>query len=147
LVPESLKQIEESLAWLGINYDGEKIFQSDRRNIHQKYANQLLTEGRAYKCFCSKERLDKLREEQQKKKLPPGYDNHCRDLSPKEVADYERLGDKYVIRFAMPTTGQAIWNDSIHGKMEISYSVSDDPIIIKSDGWPTYHLASVNEGY
>lgn len=143
LVPESLKQIEESLSWLGIEYDGEKIFQSDRREIHQKYAEQLLSIGKAYKCFCSKERLDKLRIEQQKKKLPPGYDRHCRNLTPNEILDKEKEGNKYVIRFAMPKSKKAVWDDVTRGRMEIDYSVSDDPIILKSDGWPTYHLASV----
>lgn len=143
LVPESVKSIEESLEWLGLKYDDEKIFQSDRKDVHQKYAQQLIDEGKAYKCYCSKERLEKLREEQAKKKLPPGYDGLCRDLSAEDITEHETAGDNYVIRFKMPRDGKSKWNDGIRGKMEIDFSVSNDPIIIKADGWPTYHLASV----
>lgn len=143
LVPKSLEYIEESLDWLGLEYDGEKKCQSDHRKVHFEYANKLWAEGKAYKCFCSKERLDELREKQQKMKMPPGYDKHCRNLSKEEVLEKEKKGEKYVIRFAMPEVGKARWNDLIRGVMEIDFSVSDDPVIIKSDGWPTYHLASV----
>jgi glutamyl-tRNA synthetase len=143
LVPESLKNIEESLKWLGLSYSDELVFQSDRKDIHLKYAEKLLKEGKAYKCFCTKERLDKLRAEQTKKKLPPGYDRHCRELGREAVAEREALGEKYVIRFAMPEKGKAVWQDAIRGEMEIDFVVSDDPVIIKTDGWPTYHLAAV----
>lgn len=141
LDPDSQKYIEESLAWLGLDYDEEIIFQSDRREVHQDFASNLVDEGRAYKCFCSKERLEKLREDQTKKKLPPGYDGLCRELTQEEVKKNE--GKPYVIRLKMPRSGKAIWNDGIRGKMTIDYKISDDPVIIKSDGWPTYHLASV----
>jgi glutamyl-tRNA synthetase len=142
LIPESVQSIEESLSWIGANYDEEKIFQSSRREIHHKYAEQLLKKGAAYKCFCTKERLEKLREEQTKEKLPPGYDGHCRDLTPEEILGLEEK-QKYVIRFKMPKKGKAEWLDGVRGRMAIDFSISDDPIIIKSDGWPTYHLASV----
>lgn len=141
LDPDSQKYIEESLVWLGLDYDEDIIFQSDRREIHQDFASKLVDEERAYKCFCSKERLEKLREDQTKKKLPPGYDGLCRELTQEEVKKNE--GKPYVIRFKMPKKGKAIWNDGIHGKMAIDYKISDDLVIIKSDGWPTYHLASV----
>jgi glutamyl-tRNA synthetase len=143
LVPESVKSIEESLHWLGLEYDDEKIFQSERKDIHLKFAEQLLSEGKAYKCYCSKDRLDELRQSQVEQKMPPGYDGHCRELSKEDVAKHEQNNDPYVIRFKMPKRGKAVWQDNIRDKMEIDFSVSDDPIIIKSDGWPTYHLASV----
>jgi glutamyl-tRNA synthetase len=143
LVPESVQSIEDSLDWLGLHYDEEKIFQSERREIHQKYAEKLLEQGKAYRCYCSKERLDELRAEQTKKKMPPGYDRHCLKMTSEEVARREKAGDASVIRFKMPTGGKARWLDNIRGQMEIDYSISDDPVIIKSDGWPTYHLASV----
>ena len=143
LVPESVKSIEESLSWLGLEYDDEKIFQSERKEIHLKYAEQLLKEGKAYKCYCSKERLDDLRQLQVEQKMPPGYDGHCRELSDEDIAKHDQSNDPYVIRFKMPKRGKAVWQDNIRDKMEIDFSVSDDPIIIKSDGWPTYHLASV----
>jgi glutamyl-tRNA synthetase len=141
LDPSSQKYIEESLTWLGLDYKEEIIFQSDRKEIHQDFANILVKERKAYKCFCSKERLEKLREDQTKKKLPPGYDGLCRELTQEEIKKNE--GKPYVIRFKMPKRGKAVWNDGIRGKMAIDYKVSDDPVIIKSDGWPTYHLASV----
>lgn len=143
LVPGSVESIEESLRWLGLDYDEEKIFQSERRDIHREYAEQLVKEGKAYRCFCSKERLDKLRETQVNKKMPPGYDGLCRNLSAEEIAKHEAAGDSFVVRFKMPNNGKAIWDDSIRGRMEIDFAVSDDPVLIKSDGWPTYHLASV----
>jgi glutamyl-tRNA synthetase len=141
LVPESQAYIEESLKWLGIEYDQEIIYQSDRKNIHQEYAKKLVSEDKAYKCFCSKERLDQLRNEQIKKKLPPGYDGHCRNLSKEEID--AKTDEPFVIRFKMPKSGEAKWLDGIRGEMSIDYKISDDPIIIKSDGWPTYHLAAV----
>jgi len=143
LVPESVKSIEESLHWLGLEYDDEKIFQSERKEIHLKFAEQLLKEGKAYKCYCSKERLDQLRQSQVEQKMSPGYDGRCRELSEEDIAKHEQNNDPYVIRFKMPKQGKAVWQDNIRDKMEIDFSVSDDPIIIKSDGWPTYHLASV----
>ncbi len=141
LVPESLKYIEESLAWLGIDFDQEIIYQSKRKEIHQKYANDLLKSKRAYKCFCTKERLEKLRENQIKKKMPPGYDGLCRNLTKEELL--AKKDASYVIRFKMPKNGVAKWDDKIRGEMKINFDISDDPIILKTDGFPTYHLASV----
>lgn len=142
-VPESLKYIEDSLGWLGIKYDGEKKFQSDRLDLYQKAAEKLLSEVKAYKCFCTTERLEKLRSEQEAKKMPPGYDGACLKLSEEEIAKKEKAGESYVIRFKMPYSGKAIWNDLVRGKIEIDYQTQDDPIILKSDGWPTYHLANI----
>lgn len=142
-VPESIEYIENALNWLGLNYDGKKIYQSDRKEIHKEYAEKLVEEGKAYKCFCSKERLSKLRAEQEKQKVPPGYDGKCRNLSAEEVGKLEKENKNYVIRFAMPKEGKAVWEDAIRGKIEIEYSVSDDQVILKADGFPTYHLASI----
>lgn len=137
LVPESQKYIEKSLKWLGISIDKEIIYQSERRKIHQSFAEKLVDLNYAYKCYCTKERLDDLRNNQIKNKRPPGYDGRCRNLSEKE-----KEGEPYVIRFKMPDTGVAIWTDGIRGEMRIDFSISDDPVILKSDGWPTYHLAA-----
>lgn len=143
LVAGATKEIEDSLIWLGLNYDDEKVFQSDRKEIHKKYAEDLLATGKAYKCFCTKERLEELRKGQVARKLPPGYDKHCRNLSKKEVSDLESKNTPFVIRLAMPEEGVARWVDLVRGKMTMEYSLSDDQILIKSDGWPTYHLAAV----
>ncbi len=142
-VPEAIKYIEDALHWLGLNYDGEKIYQSNRKEVHKKYAEKLVRESKAYKCFCSKERLTKLRAKQERNKIPPGYDGKCRNLSIEEVAKLEKENKNYVIRFAMPREGKAVWEDAIRGKVEIDYAVSDDQVILKADGFPTYHLAAI----
>lgn len=140
-VPESVKYIEESLVWLGIEYDEEMIYQSKRLKAYKEHAEKLVGEKKAYKCFCSPERLEKLRNEQAKKKLPPAYDGKCRDLSEEELKKNE--GKPYVIRFMMPKEGVAKWNDLVRGEVRIEYGTQDDPVIIKSDGWPTYNFANV----
>lgn len=142
-VPEAINYIEESLNWLGLDFDGEKTFQSDRLPIYQKYAEELVEKGLAYKCFCSSERLEELRKEQEAKKLPPAYDKKCRHLSKEEIAELEKQGEAFVIRFAMPEKGSAVWDDLVRGKVEINYDTQDDFVIIKSDGWPTYNFANV----
>lgn len=143
LVPGAVEEIESAMKWMGLDFDDEIIYQSDRREIHKKYAEQLIKDGKAYKCFCTKERLEKLRAEQEKKKMPPGYDNHCRNLTASDVTKLEKEGKPYVIRLAMPKEGRVNWDDAVRGKMSIEYALSDDQVLMKSDGWPTYFLASV----
>jgi glutamyl-tRNA synthetase len=111
--------------------------------MYQKAAEELVQKGLAYKCFCSPERLAQLRKDQEAKKQAPGYDRCCRNLSSEEVQAKENAGEKSVIRFKMPDTGKAVWDDMVRGKIEIEYSTQDDPIILKGDGWPTYHLANI----
>lgn len=146
-VPEAVEYIEESLKWLGIKYDGEKVYQSDRLPVYQKSAEELVGKGLAYKCFCSPKRLEELRKDQEKRGLPPAYDKKCRDLSKTEVAELEKKGEAMVFRFAMPETGKAVWDDLVRGKVEIEYATQDDFVIIKSDGWPTYNFANVIDDY
>src|SRR3990167_1174101 len=144
-VPESISYIEESLKWLGLNWDNEeRIYQSDRLPTYQKFADKLLREGKAYKCFCTKERLEKLRKEQIKDKRPSGYDACCRKLTPEDIEKLEKVGESSVIRFKIPGIPREItWNDTIRGKVSIRTDIQDDFIIMKTDGYPTYHLASV----
>lgn len=142
-VPEALKYIEESLDWLGIKYDGEKVFQSGRLMEYQKLAADLVKKNQAYKCFCNPEKLAKIRKEQEKKKIAPKYDRCCLDLSPQEVEKKEKAGEKYVIRFKMPDKGAATWHDLVKGDISIEYATQEDFIILKSDGWPTYNFANV----
>lgn len=139
----AVSYIEETLNWLNLKWDREVIYQSQRKEVHQKYAFKLLEDGHAYKCFCSEERLKKLREQQIKNKEAPGYDGKCRNLTAKEISDLEKQGKKPVIRFKMPKEGKAEWQDLIRGKISIDFVVSDDQIILKSDGYPTYHLAHI----
>ncbi len=145
MVPEAVKYIEESLSWLGLKWnDEEKVHQSDRLKIYNEYTEKLLKEGKAYKCFCTKERLAELREEQIKSKQPPGYDACCRKLTKEDVEKLEKEGKTSVIRFRIPEKpGEITWNDTIRGKVTIRTDIQDDFIILKSDGYPTYHLASV----
>jgi glutamyl-tRNA synthetase len=142
-VPESIEYIEESLKWLEINYDGEKIFQSDHLPKYQEEAQELIASGHAYKCFCSSERLADLRKDQEAKKQAPGYDGHCAGLTKEEVEEKEKSGEVFVVRLRIPKSGSATWDDLVRGKVEIKYETQDDPIILKSDGWPTYHLANI----
>lgn len=142
-VEGAVEYTHEALKWLGLKFDGEAVFQSDRLPIYQKTAEELIKEGQAYRCFCSSERLEELRTEQTAKKLPPGYDGLCRNLTEEEVKSRVEAGEKSVIRFSMPDTGSAKWTDAIRGDIEIEYKTQDDFVIIKSDGWPTYHLANV----
>ena len=144
-VPDAVSYIEESLKWLDLMWDNEeKIHQSERLDIYKKYAEKLLAENKAYKCFCSKERLAKLREEQEKKKLPPGYDACCRKLKPEDAAKLEKEGKKSVISFKIPEDPKEVtWDDAIRGKVSIRTDIQEDFIIMKSDGYPTYHFANI----
>ncbi len=142
-VPETIDYIEESLKWLNIKCDNERRRQSDYLSEYQEHAESLIKGGLAYKCFCTTERLDAIRKEQVANKLPPAYDKQCRTLGQKEIDQKEKSGSSFVVRFAMPEKGSAEWEDLIRGDLSIKYSTQDDFVLIKSDGWPTYNLASV----
>ncbi len=144
-IPDAINYIEKSLKWLGLVWDNEeKIHQSERLDIYQKHADQLLKAGKAYKCFCSKERLAKLREEQAAKKVAPGYDACCRKLTKEDIGKLEQEGKTSVIRFKVPDNPkEVIWDDTIRGKVSIRTDIQEDFIILKSDGYPTYHFANV----
>jgi len=144
----SVERIIESLNWLGISPDNHKniMVQSERLPEYKKAALKLLEENKAYICTCSKERLDDLRKEQEAKKIPTRYDGHCRSikyqvLSIKELED--KLAEGAVVRMKMPEKGKIAFNDLIRGNVEFDASLIDDQVILKSDGYPTYHLASI----
>lgn len=120
--------------------------QSKRLGIYKKYVDQLIGEGKAYHCFCSSERLDEMRKDQQKRKKAPKYDRKCLNLSKKEIEEKIKNGEKYVIRFKIPE-GKTIFTDLVFGRIEVENSTIDDQIILKSDGFPTYHLAVVVDDY
>ncbi len=159
-VPDSVKKLIDSLNWAGIKHaegvligdDGEikeagkygPYIQSKRLKIYQDYAQELVEKGKAYYCFCTPERLDNLRALQEKAKLAPAYDKLCLKEVPlaeakKRIAD----GEKYVIRFDVPETGETGFEDVIRGKIKFANKNLDDFVILKSDGFPTYHLAHV----
>ncbi|MFP3896854.1 MAG: glutamate--tRNA ligase [Anaerolineales bacterium] len=149
--PEALPDLLEALRWLGLCWDeGPQIggeygpyYQSDRQELYQKYAQQLVDKGHAYRCYCSPERLRRVREEQRAAGIPPGYDRHCRNLTEREIAEYEAQGIKPVIRLAAPLEGTTSFDDLLRGHITVNNRQLDDMVLLKSDGFPTYHLANV----
>lgn len=134
--------IYDALAWLDIPYR-RTYRQSERLPIYKKAADDLIKAGQAYYCFCTSERLDQMRLEQQKRKEIPRYDRHCLNLSKEEVEKKLAAGEKHVIRMQMPDNEVISWNDLIRGHVEINTKELDDQVLMKSDGFPTYHLAVV----
>ena len=149
--PESEKQIFDSLKWLGLDYDeGPDVGgdygpyrQSERFEIYGEYAHKLVENGTAYHCFCTRERLDNLRERQKAMKKAPGYDGHCRSLSKEEVERRLAAGEESVIRLKMPYEGETVIKDVLRGEVRFENNKIDDQILLKADGFPTYHLANV----
>ncbi len=143
LVEGSVERIIKALEWLGLDSDnkGKLVMQSQRLDIYKKRALELVERGEAYVCTCSKEKLTIDQEEQIKDGKPPMYMGHCREKGIK----IEEVEDKtsYVIRMKMPKSGKIKVQDLIRGDVEFDLSLIDDQIILKSDGFPTYHLASV----
>ena len=150
-VPGALKKLREILTWVGIEFDeGPEIggnygpyIQSERVNIYQTLSTELLAKNGAYRCFCSEERLEKMRAEQEAKKLPPRYDRLCRDLSPEEVAKKIAKGEKYVIRQKLPLNGEIKVYDELRGEIKFKAEDLDDHVLIKSNGIPTYQFANI----
>ena len=143
--------ILQALRWLGIDWDeGPDLggphapyTQSGRLDIYHEHVSRLLAEGHAYRCYCTPERLDQMRKDQQNRKQPPGYDRHCRDLTPEVIAMLSESGARGIVRFKMPLNGKIEFLDLVRGEMEFDAALLDDFVILKSDGFPTYHLASV----
>ncbi|MFA6263166.1 MAG: glutamate--tRNA ligase [Candidatus Babeliales bacterium] len=150
-VPGAVENIISTLAWAGITFDegpGKEgaygpYIQSQRLELYHKHALELVEKGHAYYCFCSSERLEKIRAIQTAQKRPPCYDRHCRDLAAEIVAERLRNKEPYVIRMKVPLEGECVFNDIIRGTVAINYNNVDDQVLIKSDGFPTYHLAVV----
>lgn len=118
--------------------------QSERLDIYKKYAEELVKNGKAYHCFCSAERLTQVREEQMKNKQAPKYDKHCLTLASEEVQKKIVAGEPYVLRLnVLEKRGDVIFDDLIRGQVKINVRDIDDQVLMKSDGFPTYHLASV----
>lgn len=147
----AVRAILESLRWLGLDWDeGPEVggsygpyIQSERLDFYRSAAERLISEGSAYYCYCSPERLEQMRAEQIERKQPPGYDRHCRNLSREERARLEASGIIPVVRFKTPLEGQTRFNDLIYGEVVFDNSTIDDFVLLKSDGYPTYHLANV----
>jgi glutamyl-tRNA synthetase len=117
--------------------------QSERLAIYRQHVDELIANGHAYKCWCSSERLQQVNAEKQARKEPPGYDRHCRFLSAEEKAAREASGEPYVVRIAVPTEGETVINDLIRGPITFQNALQNDQVLLKSDGFPTYHLAAI----
>jgi glutamyl-tRNA synthetase len=149
--PGALEAITEGLRWLGLDWDeGPDVggdygpyFQSQRLDLYKAAAERLVAQGDAYYCYCSHERLEAMRRDQVARKQSSGYDRACRDLTPQERARKEAGGIVPVVRFKVPLEGRTEFNDIIYGDVVFENSTIDDFVMLKSDGYPTYHLANV----
>ncbi|PIU77952.1 MAG: glutamate--tRNA ligase [Candidatus Moranbacteria bacterium CG06_land_8_20_14_3_00_43_56] len=160
VVPGAIKKLIDSLDWAGLKHN-EGVFvnekgdiyekgeykpyiQSKRLEIYKKYAHELVEKKKAYYCFCTPERLDSLRAVQEKARLAPAYDKLClKEISREEAEKKIANGEKCVIRFDVPETGETEFEDVVRGKVKFTNKNLDDFVILKSDGYPTYHLAHV----
>jgi glutamyl-tRNA synthetase len=135
--------IQATLQWLGLDWDEGPYFQSERLPMYRESVDRMLEDGHAYLCYCSPERLQAMRQEQAKHKQPPKYDRRCRDLTEHERAHLEATGLTPVIRFRTPLEGETTFHDLVYGPVTFKHDTLDDFVLLKSDGYPTYHLANV----
>lgn len=149
------KYILDALKWVGLTWDeGPDVGgdygpyrQSERTDIYKKHAEMLLEKGAAYRCFCTPERLNEMRAECRKQKKNPMYDGKCKALTEKDIA--ENLAQKlpFVVRLNVPAEGECVVSDRLRGEVRYNFKEVDDQVLIKSDGFPTYHLANVVDDY
>ncbi|MFZ4648668.1 MAG: glutamate--tRNA ligase [Patescibacteria group bacterium] len=150
-VTGALESLINIMDWIGIKFsegphlggDFGPYIQTERLGIYHDLSEQLINEGKAYRCFCTSERLDAMRENQQAQKLAPRYDRACRDLSPEESEIKMIAGEKFVIRQKMPLDGEIKVFDELRGEIIFSAADLDDHVLIKSDGVPTYQFANI----
>lgn len=155
LVEGTEEVIFESLDWFGLIADEDlrkgggygPYRQSERLGLYHKYAKQLIDENNAYYCFCTKERLEQLRLQQQQQKQAPMYDKHCLSLSKEEIEKNLSENVSNVIRLNVPKDQKIVVHDAIVGEVIFDSNLVDDQVLIKSDGFPTYHLAVVADDY
>ena len=149
--PEYETSIFDALHWCGLHWDeGPDVGgpygpyrQSERTEIYRQHAQMLLDQGKAYRCFCTAHELDEMREVASKMGLRQGYDRRCRHLTEAEV--HQRIADglPYTVRLKVPTTGECVYHDAIKGRITCPWADIDDQVLMKSDDFPTYHLAAV----
>ena len=140
---DAVKAIFETLNWLTLDYD-EVYRQSKRFDIYKKYVDYLLEKGLAYECYCTKEELEKMREEQLKRGEPPRYTGKCRNLTPEEKERLRKEGRKPVIRFKVPENEIIAWDDLVKGHLEFNSSnIGGDFVIVRSNGIPVYNFVVV----
>ncbi len=151
LVEGAVESLLKTLAWSGMDYDEGPIkggphapyVQSERFELYKKAADELLAKGAAYFCFCTSERLDEMRTQQQARKLAPKYDRACLKLPKVEVDRLVAAGTPYVVRLKIPDDRSVMWDDVVRDRVSFESSTIDDQVLMKSDGFPTYHLANV----
>ncbi|MBI3004516.1 MAG: glutamate--tRNA ligase [Ignavibacteriales bacterium] len=150
-VEGAVENLIASLDWAGVHYDegphkeashGPYV-QSQRLEIYRNHTEQLIERGQAYYCFCTPERLEQVRQKQIAMKVAPAYDRHCRDLPKLETSDRLKAGERHVVRMKVPFGGETTFDDIIRGHVTIAHKILDDQVLLKSDGFPTYHLAVV----
>lgn len=149
--PEYEENIFKALRWAGIAWDeGPDVGgpfgpyrQSERTDIYRKYCNELLATNKAYKCFATAEELAEMREIASRQGNKQGYDRRYRNLSQEEIEEREAAGQSYVVRLKVPLSGECVFQDAIKGKISFPWADIDDQVLLKSDGFPTYHLANV----
>ena len=148
---QSETMIFEALRWCGLTWDeGPDVGgdygpyrQSERLDIYREHVGRLLDEGKAYRCFCTSERLAELRAEQRARKENPGYDKHCAGLDNAEAAARAAAGEQHVVRLNVHRSGETVVQDRLRGAIVFANEQVDDQVLMKSDGYPTYHLANV----
>lgn len=161
-VDGAIENLIQSLKWAGVEYD-EGVFvedhkvvqkgdygpyiQSQRLDIYKKYVEELIEKGHAYYCFCSKERLESIREEQKIKGLVPKYDGFCRNIPLEEAKQRVANGEEHVVRLKLPHDMDIKFHDLVRGDIVINTNDIDDQVLLKSDGFPTYHMAVVVDDY
>ena len=161
-VDDAIENLIDSLEWSGVVHD-EGVFiedgkvvqrgeygpyiQSERLDIYNKYIDQLLENDKAYYCFCGKDRLEKIREEQKAENSTIGYDGHCRKVLKEEAKERIANGEEYVVRLRLPENTDIVFDDIVRGKISINTNDIDDQVLLKADGFPTYHMAVVVDDY
>ncbi|MFH1533905.1 MAG: glutamate--tRNA ligase [Nitrospirota bacterium] len=141
-VEDAEESLIKTLEWVGLHHDEGPFRQSERTEIYKEHAQKLIDSGHAYRCFCSKERLDEMREKQMQRKQATMYDRKCADLPESEVKAKMEAGESFVIRQKMPYT-TIKFKDLVRGNVQFDGKTVDDSVLMKSDGFPTYHLANV----
>jgi glutamyl-tRNA synthetase len=148
---ESERAIFDALHWCGLSWDEgpdaggahAPYRQSERTHVYRDHVERLLRDGHAFRCFCTPGRLEEMRIAQRAAQQPPRYDGYCATSSPADVERWLAQGEQYVVRMRVPSTGTCVFEDMLRGRIEIDWKSVDMQVLVKSDGFPTYHLANV----
>jgi glutamyl-tRNA synthetase len=145
------QKVLDALKWTGLSWsEGPDVGgpygpyrQSERKDIYRPFVEQMVRDGHAFRCFCTPERLEMMRDAQRAKGLPPGYDGHCLNLKAEEVLERMESGEPSVVRLKIPTEGSCDFHDGVYGDVSIPWESVDMQVLLKADGMPTYHMANV----